>query len=410
MASRVEQVASHLAGGSAPTFGKIGVKSPDDVVLVSAYRSAITRSKGGAFQGVHPEEILAPILAAVCDKVGLDKKLVKDIHVGNVRLPGAGAGLVRMAMLQAGFPVETSILAVNRQCSSGLQAIANIAGEIKAGTIDIGIGAGMESMGQDVGKPVPPPRNWVEKAGSIQDCLLPMGITSENVAKDYKVDRAKQDAFALDSYNKALAAQKAGYFNKEIIPITITKEDGSKVVADRDDGVRPTTAEGLAKLRPAFTPDGASTAGNSSQVSDGAGAALLARRSVAEKLGLPIIGKLVAFAVAGVPPRVMGIGPAYAIPEVLAKAGVTKDDVDSYEINEAFASQAIMSVETVGIDPKKVNPKGGAIAIGHPLGATGARQISTLFETLKRTGGKLGVTSMCIGTGMGAASLWENEN
>jgi acetyl-CoA acyltransferase 1 len=201
----------------------------------------------------------------------------------------------------------------------------------------------MESMGQDTGKPVPPPKAWVQTPGHIQDCLLPMGITSENVAKQYNVSRAKQDAFALSSYNKALEAQKNGYFKEEILPITITKEDGTKVVADKDDGIRPTTAEGLAKLRPAFTPDGASTAGNSSQVSDGAGAVLLARRSVAEKLGLPIMGKLITFAVAGVPPKIMGVGPAYAIPEALAKAGITKDDVDIYEINEAFASQAIMS-------------------------------------------------------------------
>ncbi|KXS21815.1 3-ketoacyl-CoA thiolase peroxisomal A precursor [Gonapodya prolifera JEL478] len=411
MAQRVAQVSEHLTSKSGPSFGKIGHKNADDVVIVSAVRTAITRSKGGGFAGVHPEELLAATLKGVSDRVGIDKKLVEDIHVGNVRLPGAGAGLARMAMLKAGYPNDTSVMALNRQCSSGLQAIANIAGEIKSGVIDIGIGAGVESMGQDTGTPgdAIPPKDWVKTPGEIQDCLLPMGITSENVAKIYKVDRAKQDAFAAASYDKANKAQKAGLFKEEIIPVEVTKPDGSKVIVDRDDGIRPTTLEQLSKLRPAFTPEGASTAGNSSQVSDGSGAVLLARRSVAEKLGLPIIGKIVTFAVAGVPPKVMGIGPAFAIPKALSKAGISVSDVDIYEINEAFASQAVYSVEVLGIDPKKVNPKGGAIAIGHPLGATGARQISTLFTELKRTNKRIGVTSMCIGSGMGAAAVFERE-
>jgi len=396
---------------STPSFGKVGVKSPDDVVIVSAVRTAITRAKGGGFQGVHPEELLAAALNAVADRAKVDKKLIEDIQVGNVRLPGAGAGLARMAMLKAGYPIETSVMAVNRQCSSGLQAIANIAGEIKAGVIDVGIGAGVESMGQNSGTPgdAIPVKDWVKTPGDIQDCLLPMGITSENVAKTFKIDRKKQDAFALSSYDKATKAQQQGLFKEEIVPVEVTKADGSKVVVDRDDGVRPTTADSLAKLRPAFTPDGTSTAGNSSQVSDGAAAVLLTRRAVAEKLGLPILGKLVSFAVAGVPPKVMGIGPAFAIPKALEKANLKVKDVDVYEINEAFASQAVYSVEVLGIDPAKVNPKGGAIALGHPLGCTGARQISTLFTELKRTNKKIGVTSMCIGTGMGAAAVFERE-
>jgi len=351
-------------------------------------------------------------LKAVTDRAGVDKKNVEDIHVGNVRLPGAGAGLARMAMLKAGYPIETSVMAVNRQCSSGLQAIANIAGEIKAGVIDIGIGAGVESMGQNSGTPgdAVPVKDWVKTPGEIQDCLLPMGITSENVAKIYKIDRAKQDAFAASSYAKALKAQASGLFKDEIVPVEVTKPDGTKVIVDKDDGVRATTLENLQKLRPAFTPDGSSTAGNSSQVSDGAAAVLLTRRSVADKLKLPVMGKVVSYAVAGVPPKVMGIGPAFAIPKALEKAAITVNDVDIFEINEAFASQAVYSVEVLGIDVNKVNPKGGAIAMGHPLGCTGARQISTLFTELKRTNKKIGVTSMCIGSGMGAAAVFEREN
>jgi len=409
---RVQAVADHLSPKSSPSFGKLGQKNPDDIVIVSAVRTAMTRSKGGGFAGVHPEELLSAALKAVTDKAGVDKKNVEDIHVGNVRLPGAGAGLARMAMLKAGYPIETSVMAVNRQCSSGLQAIANIAGEIKAGVIDIGIGAGVESMGQNSGTPgdAVPVKDWVKTPGEIQDCLLPMGITSENVAKIYKIDRAKQDAFAASSYAKALKAQASGLFKDEIVPVEVTKPDGTKVIVDKDDGVRATTLENLQKLRPAFTPDGSSTAGNSSQVSDGAAAVLLTRRSVADKLKLPILGKVVSYAVAGVPPKVMGIGPAFAIPKALEKAAITVNDVDIFEINEAFASQAVYSVEVLGIDVNKVNPKGGAIAMGHPLGCTGARQISTLFTELKRTNKKIGVTSMCIGSGMGAAAVFEREN
>jgi acetyl-CoA acyltransferase 1 len=347
-------------------------------------------------KGVNPEELLAHVLKAVTEKVGLDKSLVEDVVVGNVRHPGAGAGLWRMAQLKAGFPETSSIYAINRQCSSGLQAVANVAASIKAGIIDIGIGAGVESMGQNVGTvgDAKPPMSWMAEAGPVQDCLLPMGLTSENVAKQYGVDRAKQDEFAFQSYQKAIKAQEQGLFKDEITPYHVTKADGTTHVADRDDGIRPTTKENLAKLRPAFAQDGRSTAGNSSQVSDGAAAVLLMRRSVAQKLGLPIEGKFVSFAVAGVAPKIMGVGPAYAIPKALEKAHINKDQVDIYEINEAFASQAIMSVDTLGLDYNKVNPKGGAIAMGHPLGCTGSRQICTLFTELKRTGGKIGVTSM----------------
>lgn len=236
------------------------------------------------------------------------------------------------------------------------------------------------------------------------DCLIPMGITSENVAKQYGISRDEQDDFAAASYAKAVAAQKAGLFKDETVPMKVKwidpkTEETKEIIVDSDDGIRPTSREQLGKLRPAFAKDGSTHAGNASQVTDGAAAVLLARRSTAQKLGLPILGKYVAFAAVGVPPNVMGIGPAFAIPAVLAKAGITKDDVDFWEINEAFASQAVMSIKTVGIPFENVNLNGGAIAFGHPLGATGARQIATALSIAKQTGKKVFVTSMCIGTG-----------
>jgi len=423
---RLSQVAAHVAGGeqlvamnqtaaAAATggMGKIGVKNGDDVVIVAAYRTAITKGSKGGFKDTNPEEMLTAVLSAVTEKANVPKNLVDDIQVGNCRLPGSGVGLHRMAAFAAGFPTEVSVSALNRACSSGLQALANIAGEIKSGSIDIGIGAGVESMTMEGSDGHKPKKEWMDQDDRIPDCLLPMGITSENVAKDFNVGREKQDQFSLQSYQKALRAQEQHFFDEEIVPVKtkVRNANGTwtEIVVDKDDGVRATTIEGLRKLRPAFRPDGFSTAGNSSQVSDGAAAVLLARRSTAEKLGLPILGKMVAFATAGVPPRVMGIGPAYAIPKALQKAGITKDDVDIYEINEAFASQAIMSIDHLGIDYNKVNPKGGAIAMGHPLGCTGARQISTLFTELKRTNKKIGVTSMCIGGGQGAAAVFERE-
>jgi len=241
-----------------------------------------------------------------------------------------------------------------------------------------------------------------------------MGQTSENVCDKYKMKRDVLDKFSADSHAKAFKAQELGLFKDEIVPVkTKLKDDkgnSKEVTIDKDDGIRKeTTPEGLAKLKPAFKKDGITTAGNSSQTTDGAAAVLFARRSVAEKLGLPIIGRFISYAVVGVPPEVMGIGPGFAIPKALEKAGLTKDDIDIYEINEAFASQCVWSINHVGIDIKKVNPKGGAIALGHPLGCTGARQFSTLLNELKRTNKTYGVISMCIGTGMGAAGVIARE-
>ncbi|EJD54646.1 acetyl-CoA acetyl transferase [Auricularia subglabra TFB-10046 SS5] len=406
MASKLQQ----LLGTSGKA--KALAQHDDDVVIVCALRTAITKAKKGGFKDALPEDLLSTVLHSVYTRSKLDPKLIDDILVGNVLPPGGGATAARMAALAAGIPNSVPVATVNRQCSSGLTSVALIAGAITSGTIDIGIGAGVESMTHGFGAGAMASRysDKVLANEEAQDCLLPMGITSENVAEMYNLKRDDLDAFAARSFAKAAKAQKEGWFIGEIVPVTVTTEDGKEVVVDRDDGVREgVTKENLAKLKPAFKPDGSSHAGNSSQVSDGAAAVLLARRSVAKKLGLPIVGKYVTSVVVGVPPKIMGVGPGYAIPKLLAKAGISKNDVDFYEINEAFASQALWSIREIGLDEAKVNPHGGAIAIGHPLGATGSRQIATGLNRAKRTGEKLFVTSMCIGSGMGMAALFASE-
>lgn len=306
--------------------------------------------------------MLGQVLKGVIAQSKIDPKLIQDVAVGNVLPPGGGATVARMGALWAGIPNTAAINTVNRQCSSGLATVNQIANEIYMGQIDIGIGAGVESMTQNYGAGVMPEKfsDSVMENEEAADCLMPMGITSENVAKQFGIDRKKQDDFAAKSYQKAFKAQTDGKFKSEIVTIKYNDEDGNERTVDKDDGVRDgVTAESLSKLKPAFAKDGSTHAGNASQVSDGAAAVLLARRSVAKKLGLPIIGKFVTAAVIGVPPNVMGIGPAYAIPKVLELTGLSKEDVDIYEINEAFASQAVYSVEKLGLDYAKVNPSGG---------------------------------------------------
>ncbi|CEH11897.1 probable pot1-acetyl-c-peroxisomal [Ceraceosorus bombacis] len=387
-------------------------KTDDDVVIVSALRTALTKAKKGGLSQAAPEELLGNVIKGVLAQSKVDPKLVEDVAVGNVLPPGGGATVARMGALWAGLPNTTAVNTVNRQCSSGLATVNQIANEIKAGQIDIGIGAGVESMTLHYGAGVMPEKmsDAVMENDEAADCLAPMGITSENVAKEYGISREAQDKFSAESYKKAAQAQKDGKFKSEIVTVKYTDDEGNDRTVDSDDGIRDgVTAESLGKLKPAFDKNGFTTAGNASQVSDGAAAVLLARRSVAKKLGLPILGKFVTASVVGVPPNVMGIGPAFAIPKVLELANIKKEDVDIYEINEAFASQAVYSIEKLGLDYKKVNPVGGAIAFGHPLGATGSRQIATALAEAKRENKKIIVTSMCVGTGMGMASLIVNE-
>jgi len=425
---RLQRIAQHVAAaGTAKDVGLEAVptsssmsdaaKSPDDVVICSALRTPIAKARRGNFKDMACEDLLAPLFKETMQRSKIDPKLVGDIQIGNASQPGAGAITARMGQFLGGVPFEVPLVTVNRQCSSGLQAVANIASSIKAGIIDVGIAGGVESMslysmteGVDFNK----------LSANILDnemaghCLMPMGLTSENVAAQWGISRETQDAMAAESHRRAVEAQKNGLFDSEIVPVAAKVKDAKgnvkEVVVKQDEGPRAgTTVQSLASLKPAFQAGGSTTAGNASQVSDGAAMVLMARRSAAEKLGLPVLARMRSFAVVGVDPKIMGVGPAFAIPEALKKANLSVDDVDIYEINEAFASQATMSVEHLKIPMEKVNPKGGAIALGHPLGCTGSRQIATLLPELKRTGKKIGVTSMCIGTGMGAAGVFESE-
>ncbi|XP_063777869.1 3-ketoacyl-CoA thiolase, peroxisomal isoform X1 [Pseudophryne corroboree] len=413
---RVRVVLGHLPGNSrglrAECTSAPGERA-EDIVIVHGRRTPICKAKRGGFKETTPDELLSSVMSAVLRDVNLKPELIGDICVGNVLQPGAGALLARVAQFFSGIPETVPLSCVNRQCSSGLQAIINIAGGIRNGSYDIGLACGVESMSlASVGNPGDISPRIVDNSNA-RDCLIPMGITSENVAERFGVTRQKQDAFSLASQQKAAAAQRLGHFTAEIVPVTTTFTDDQgntkTITVSEDEGIRAsTTLEGLGKLRPAFKEGGTTTAGNSSQVSDGAAAVLLSKRSTAMQLGLPILGVLKSFAVVGVPPDVMGIGPAYAIPVALKKAGLTVHDIDVYEINEAFASQAVYCGEKLGIPMEKINPNGGAIALGHPLGCTGTRQTVTLLNELKRRGKRgLGVVSMCIGTGMGAAAVYE---
>ncbi|KAF8691743.1 hypothetical protein HU200_040135 [Digitaria exilis] len=407
--------ASACAAGDSAAYQRTSAFG-DDVVVVAAYRTPICKAKRGGFKDTYPEDLLTVVLKAVLDNTKINPSDIGDIVVGTVLGPGSQrANECRMAAFYAGFPETVPVRTVNRQCSSGLQAVADVAAAIKAGFYDIGIGAGLESMsinsvaweGQ-----VNPKLSAFQKA---QDCLLPMGITSENVAHKYGITRQEQDQAAAESHRRAASATASGKFKDEIVPVPTKIVDPKtgeekKVVISVDDGIRPgTTASGLAKLKPVFKKDGTTTAGNSSQVSDGAGAVLLMKRSVALKKGLPILGVFRSFAAVGVDPAVMGVGPAVAIPAAVKAAGLEIQDIDLFELNEAFASQFVYCCNKLGLDRSKVNVNGGAIALGHPLGATGARCVATLLNEMKRRGRdcRFGVVTMCIGSGMGAAAVFE---
>jgi acetyl-CoA acyltransferase 1 len=425
--NRLHRVLAHLSTGvdappqlhATPTAAMMSAaeKSDDDVVICCAVRTAIAKAKKGGFKDMAPEDLLAPLFKAVVEKTKVDPKAIGDIQIGNVLQPGGGALTGRMGQFMGDIPAEVPFSSINRQCSSGLQAVANIAANIKAGIIDTGLAGGVESMSMYSMSAGVDPEKLSENVMShnlASTCLMPMGITSENVAEKYGVSRDAQDTMAVESHAKAVAAQKGGLFKEEIVPVTAKVKDKegkvTHVVVKDDEGPRAgTTVEGLSKLNTVFKKNGTTTAGNASQVSDGASLVLLARRAEAVRMGLPILARLRSHAVVGVDPTLMGIGPAFAIPAALEKANLKVGDIDIYEINEAFASQATMTINHLKIPKEKLNPKGGAIALGHPLGCTGSRQIATLLPEMKRTKAKFGVVSMCIGTGMGAASVIESE-
>jgi len=384
----------------------------NEVVIVSAARSAVARGKkDGSLATVHPVDLSAAVMKNVVERAKLDPALIDDVIWG-CAMPEAGQGLnhARLAILRAGFPVEVSGMTVNRFCSSGLQTIALGAQAILSGMNDIILAGGIEMMSA-----VPMSGFHTRLAPEMTEANIGMGFTAERVAKRWGITREMQDAFALSSQQKAAAALANGVFAPEIVPIPVEKVtwDGAKRSAETvhfatDEMVRAgTTMEGLAKLPPAFKPGGSVTAGNSSPLSDGAAGVLMMTAERAKALGLKPLARFVTFATAGVEPDVMGIGPVKAVPKALGRAGVKLGDVKLIEFNEAFAAQALAVIKDLEMDTTNVNVNGGAIALGHPLGATGSKLTVQLVHELGRRGGGLGMVTMCIGGGMGAAGLFE---
>jgi acetyl-CoA acyltransferase len=395
-------------------------KQIQDAYIVAAVRTPVGKAPRGMFRNVRPDDMLAHVLKGALAQVpGLDPADIGDVIVG-CAMPEAeqGMNVARIGVLLAGLPDTVPAMTINRFCSSGVQAVALAADRIRTGDDDVVIAAGTESMSM-----VPMMGNKI----ALNDAVFAkdenvaiaygMGITAENVARQWKVSREDQDAFAVSSHQKAARAIAGGGFKEEILPYEVDSASPDlaagtirhrKKVADTDEGPRPdTSAETLGKLRTVFAARGSVTAGNSSQMSDGAAAVILMSEKALKKYGVKPMARFAGFAVAGVPPEIMGIGPIKAIPKVLAQAGLKSDDIDWIELNEAFAAQALAVIRELGLDPDKVNPQGGAIALGHPLGATGAVRTATLMHGLRRTGGKYGMVTMCIGTGMGAAGLFE---
>ncbi|TVY90495.1 3-ketoacyl-CoA thiolase, peroxisomal [Lachnellula willkommii] len=411
---RLSSILKHLTPGSSG-LSSITSKNADDIVITLAIRTPLAKSFKGGFKDTQLDYLIYSLLQQVVRKSKLDPQLVEDICCGNVS-EGKASYIVRAALLAAGFPNTTASSTVNRFCSSGLKATQDIANQIASGNIDIGVAIGAESMTVGGDRLDRPFHSEILKNQEAADCMQPMGQTSETVGKEFNISREQQDRYAAESYNRAEIAQKAGWFDDEIVPITTEVKDPKtgevkKITVTKDEGPRyGTTFESLNKIRPAFPDYGdKSTGGNSSQVTDGAAAVLLMKRSRAIELGQPILAKYVGATVAGLAPRIMGIGPSIAIPKLLTKYNLTIDDIDVIEINEAFASMAVYCKDVLKLPYEKMNPRGGAIALGHPLGATGARQIVTGLSELRRQKKKILLTSMCIGTGQGMAGLFVNE-
>jgi acetyl-CoA acyltransferase len=397
------------------------IKQVQDAYIVAATRTPVGKARG-MFRNVRPDDMLAHVLQGVLARVpGFDPKLIGDVIVG-CAMPEAeqGMNVARIGLLLAGLPQSVPGMTINRFCSSGLQAVALAADRIRLGEADAMIAAGTETMSMMpsmMGNKVSLNPRVFEKDENI-GIAYGMGLTAEKVASQWQVSRQDQDAFALASHRKAIAAIQAGKFKDEVTPYIIREhlpdfQSGAVKVVERtvdtDEGPRPdTTLEGLAKLRPVFAAKGSVTAGNSSQMSDGAGAVLLVSEKLLKQFNLKPIARFCGYAVAGVPPQIMGIGPIEAIPRVLTQTGIKLEDVDWIELNEAFAAQALAVARSLGLDLDRVNPQGGAIALGHPLGATGAIRTATLMSAFQRKEARIGMISMCIGTGMGAAGLFES--
>jgi acetyl-CoA acyltransferase len=396
-------------------------KQVQDAYIVSATRSPVGKAPRGMLKNVRPDDLLAHVLkAAVAQCSGMDLKAIDDVIVG-CAMPEAeqGMNVARIGLLLAGFPDTVSGLTINRFCSSGVQAVAMAADRIRLGEADVMIAAGTESMSMvPMGGNKPSFSPAIFEKDENVGIAYGMGITAERVAEKWKVTREEQDMFAAESHRRALRAIESGEFKDEIAPYTVNEKTPDLVsrevkvksrVASHDEGPRKETSpEGLARLRPAFSVKGSVTAGNSSQMSDGAGAVVLMSEAAMKRFNATPMGRFLGYAVAGVPPDVMGIGPVKAIPKVLQQTGLKQDALDWIELNEAFAAQSLAVIKELGLDTSKINPLGGAIALGHPLGATGAIRVATLMHGLKRTKKKYGMVTMCIGTGMGAAGVFES--
>jgi acetyl-CoA acyltransferase len=395
-------------------------KQIQDAYVVAATRTPVGKNRG-ALRNARPDDMLAHVLRAAVEQVpSLDPALIGDVIVG-CAIPEAeqGMNIARIGVLLAGLPDSVTGMTINRFCSSGLQAVAMAADRIRLGEADVMIGAGTETMSmmpQMMGNKISANPAFFAKQENIA-IGYGMGLTAERVAAKWKVSREDQDAFALASHQKAVAAINTGKFTGEISPYSVRTHmpDGrngavkvSEKVMNADEGPRSDiSAESLAKLRPVFAAGGSVTAGNASQMSDGAGAAVLVSERILKDFNLEPLARFVSYSVAGVPAEIMGIGPIEAIPKALKLAGIKQDDLDWIELNEAFAAQALACTRTLGLDPGKVNPLGGAIALGHPLGATGAIRTATLMSAMQREKLRYGMISMCIGTGMGAAGIFE---
>jgi len=388
-----------------------------EVVIASSIRTPVGKAYKGTLRATRPDELAAVAIQCALARVPqLDPREIEDVILG-CAMPEAeqGMNVARIASLRAGLPVEAAAMTINRFCSSGLQAIAIAAERIMAGGSEVIVAGGTESMSMiPMGGHKVSPNPWL--IANYPDAYLSMGLTAERVAKRFGITREQADEFSFQSHQKALAALAAGRFADEVVPVPVsfTTPNGSKpkrieISFKVDEGPRAdTTREALASLKPAFHVRGVTTAGNSSQMSDGAAAAVVMSAEKAQALGIKPLARYVAFATAGYKPEEMGLGPVFAIPKALKIAGLSLDDIDAIELNEAFAAQALAVIKEGGLDPAKVNPNGGAVALGHPLGCTGAKLTASVIRELKRRNGRYGIVSMCVGGGMGAAGIFQN--
>jgi acetyl-CoA acyltransferase len=390
-----------------------------EVVIASSVRTPVGRAFKGTLRATRPDELAAVAIKGALQRIPqLDPREIEDVILG-CAMPEAeqGMNVARIASLRAGLPIEVSAMTINRFCSSGLQAIAIAAERIMAGGAEVVVAGGTESMSMiPMGGHKVSPNPWL--VDHYPDAYLSMGLTAERLAQRFGITREDADEFSLHSHQKAIAAIQAGRFADETleVPVSFTTANGSKpkrqdIAFKVDEGPRADTSlQALLSLRPAFHARGTVTAGNSSQMSDGAAAAVVMSADRAQALGIRPLARYLAFATAGYKPEEMGIGPVYAIPKALKMAGLSLDQIDVIELNEAFAAQSLAVIKEAGLDPERVNPNGGAIALGHPLGCTGAKLTATIIRELKRRNGRYGLVTMCVGGGMGAAGIFENVN